>query len=71
MAKIRAIVNGVCFYTNTSAIKNQTTSDFCLQNTALLHMLDRMGTNRGFASTVAVYDSSMRQHKFDVQLSVC
>jgi hypothetical protein len=70
MAKIRAIVNGVSFYTNTSAIKKRSVSDFGMQNDALFYVLDLMGKNQGMATTVRYYDHKMAQHKFDIQLSV-
>ena len=70
MAKIRAIVNGVSFYTNTTVIKDQRVGDNSLVNTALYCMLDRMGKNTGIASTIVLYDGKMKRHSFDVQLSV-
>jgi hypothetical protein len=69
--KIRAIVNGVCFYTTRAAIKKQTVSDFSLQNTAMYFVLDQMGKSYGFASTVSLYDEKMNRHSFDVQLTKC
>ena len=67
--KIRAIVNGVHFYTNTTAIRKQTTGDNSLQNTALFFALDCMGKDIGIARTVVLYDGKMKRHSFDVQLS--
>jgi hypothetical protein len=67
--KIRAIVNGVCFYTTTTAIKRRTVSDFSLQNTALFFALDCMGKDRGIGMPVTLYDGKMNQFKFDIQLT--
>ena len=67
--KIRAIVNGVSFYTTRAAIKKQTSGDFSLQNTAMFFALDKMGKTEGVATTVVLYDSKMKRHSFDVQLS--
>jgi hypothetical protein len=67
--KIRAIVNGVSFYTTRAAIKKQTSGDFSLQNTALFFALDKMGKNIGVGTTVVLYDGKMKRHSFDIQLS--
>lgn len=57
--KIRAIINGVSFYTTKTAIKRRRVGDLTMQN-------DGIGT------TVRYYDNQMGQHKFDIQLSkVC
>ena len=67
--KIRAIVNGVSFYTTRAALKRQTSGDHGLQNTALYFALDKMGKNLGIATTVTLYDSRMARHEYDIQLS--
>ena len=67
--KIRAIVNGVSFYTTRNQIKKQTCSDNSLQNTALFFALDRMGKDSGVGLRVKLYDDRMNQHSFDIQLS--
>lgn len=67
--KLRAIVNGVHFYTNTTAIRKRTVGDNSLQNTALFFALDCMGKDLGIARTVTLYDGKMNRHSFDVQLS--
>jgi len=67
--KIRVIVNGVSFYTTRASIKKRSVGDFSLQNDALAYVLECMGKNDGFATTVRYYDHKMQQHKFDVQLS--
>lgn len=67
--KIRAIVNGVSFYTTSTAIKQRRVGDFSLQNDALSYVLECMGKNEGFGTTVRYYDHKMTQHKFDIQLS--
>jgi hypothetical protein len=68
--KIRAIVNGVSFYTTKAAIKGRRAGDFSLQNDALYYVLDLMGKDQGFGTTVTYYDHKMRRHCFDVQLSI-
>jgi len=70
MAKIRAIVNGVSYYTTSTAIKQRRSSDFGMQNDALFFALERMGKSSGFGTTVRFYDHKMKQHPFEVQLSV-
>lgn len=70
MNKIRAIVNGVTFYTSRAAIKRQTSGDNTLQNCALFHALDFMGKNVGCVKTVRLYDSRMKLHVYDIQLTV-
>ena len=68
--KIRAIVNGVCFYTTTTAIKRRTVSDFSLQNSAMFLVLHYMDKDlRGIGKTLTLYDGKMNQFKFDIQLT--
>jgi hypothetical protein len=66
--KLRAIVNGVSFYTTSTAIKQRRVGDFTLQNDALFYVLDRMGKSAGFATTVRYYINHV-PHNFDIQLS--
>jgi len=70
MAKIRAIVNGVSYYTNTTALRKQSSSCHTMQNAALAFALDCMGKNLGIARTVHLYDGKMKKHSFDIQLCV-
>lgn len=70
MAKIRAIVNGVSYYTTSTAIKQRSSSDFGMQNDALFFALERMGKSNGFGTTVRFYDHKMKQHPFVVQLTL-
>ena len=67
--KIRAIVNGVSFYTTRAAIKKQTSGDHTLQNTALFFALDKMASLSGIGTSVVLYDGKMKRHEFDIQLS--
>ena len=67
--KIRAIVNGVSFYTTKSAIKKQTSGDHALQNTALFFALDKMGKMTDIGTSVVLYDNKMKRHEFNVQLT--
>lgn len=70
MAKIRVIVNGVSYYTTTTALKKQTSSCHTMQNSALFFALDCMGRDLGIARSVVLYDGKMNRHKFDIQLCV-
>ena len=70
MAKIRAIVNGVSFYTNTTAINKQVVGDNSLQNVAVKFALDCMGKDAGIGRSVHLYDHKMTKHTFQIQLSV-
>jgi hypothetical protein len=67
--KLRVIVNGVSFYTTSTAIKQRRVGDFSFQNDALYYALDLMGKNAGIGTTVRYYDHKMKQHAFDIQLS--
>jgi hypothetical protein len=67
--KLRAIVNGVSFYTNTTAIRKRKVSDFGMINDALHYALELKGNNSGIGTTIRYYDHQMKQHKFDIQLS--
>jgi hypothetical protein len=69
--KLRVILNGVSFYTTSTAIKNRRVGDNPLQNDALFYALEQMGKNAGIGTTVRYYDRKMEQQKFDVQLSRC
>jgi hypothetical protein len=66
--RIRAIVNGVCFNTTSTAIKRCTVSDFNDQNTAMEIVYNQMGRSRGFGTTVTVYDNKMKPRRYDIQL---
>jgi hypothetical protein len=68
--KIRAIVNGVSFYTTKAAIKGRRVGDFSLQNDALYYVLECMGKSQGFGTRVRYYDHQMKQHSFDIQLTI-
>ena len=67
--KLRAIVNGVSFYTNITAIKKRKVGDFGMINDALHYALELKGTNSGIGTTVRYYDHQMKQHTFHVQLN--
>jgi hypothetical protein len=67
--KIRAIVNGITFYTTRAALKKQCSGDSLLQNTALFFALDQMGKSVGIVTSVHLYDIKMKRHSFDIQLS--
>ena len=45
--KLRAIINGVSFYTTTTANKQRRVGDFSLQNDALHYALDLMAFRFG------------------------
>jgi hypothetical protein len=67
--KLRAVVNGVSFYTTSTAIKQRRVGDFILQNDALYYALDLMGKHAGIGTTVRYYDHNMKQHTFEIQLT--
>jgi hypothetical protein len=67
--KLRVIVNGVSFYTTSTAIKQRRVGDFSLQNDALAYALVCMGNDLGIGRTVRYYDHKMKQHTFDIQLT--
>ena len=67
--RIRAIVNGVSFYTTRNQLKRHASGDHSLQNTALFFALDRMGKSHGIGTTVVLYDAKMKRHSFVIQLS--
>ena len=66
--RIRAIINGVCFYTTSTAIKRHTVCDFSNQNTAMAQVYDQMGPNKGFATTITLYDNKMKSVRYAIQL---
>lgn len=70
MAKIRAIVNGVHFYTTTTAIKQRRVGDSATLNSALEIMLDMKSKYKSVGSTIAVYDDKMKRYSYDIQLDV-
>lgn len=70
MAKIRAIVNGVSFYTTSTAIKQRRVGDSALLNSALEIMLEMKGKYPSVGRNIAVYDDKMKRHSFDIQLDV-
>jgi len=67
--KLRVIVNGVSFYTNSSRIKNRTVGDDSNLNEALYQLFSNMFNAIGMATTITLYDSKMKKHSFDIQLS--
>ena len=67
--RIRAIVNGVCFYTTSTAIKRHTVCDFNNQNIAMAQVYDQMGPNKGFATTITIYDYKMNPVRYAIQLN--
>ena len=66
---MRAIVNGVHFYASKAAIREQRSGDNSLQNTALFHVLTRMGKDPGHACSVILYDAAGKRCEFAVQLT--
>jgi hypothetical protein len=68
--KIRAIVNGVNFYTTRADIKKKRVGDSMLQNDALFYAHHLMGKCMGIGTTVRYYDHAMVQHTYNIQLSV-
>ena len=68
MSKIRAIVNGVSFYTTDTGIKRGV-GDFSSINTAVQICRNMMGEGFGFGKTFTFYDEKMRKSEISVQLS--
>ncbi len=67
--KIRAIVNGVSFYTTSAAIKRGV-GDSIAVNEALRCVLRMMGEHPGMATVVTIVNPSTKvETRFDVQLS--
>lgn len=68
--KVRAVVNGVSFYTNSSQIKRGV-GDFSDVNLAVEQVYERMLAENvaGLATTIHLYDYKMQKKSFDVQLS--
>ena len=68
---MRAIVNGVSFYTSKKAILEKRAGDNLMLNQALHNALIIMGKDAGIAVTLRGFsDCSFKMHKFDIQLSV-
>jgi hypothetical protein len=65
---MRAIVNGVSFYTTRTAIKRGV-GDSSNVNLALQLVLERMGKDAGLATTIVMYDGRMNRISYDVQLN--
>jgi len=70
--KIRAIINGVSFYTTTAQIRKGI-GDFSSQNIAVRQVYDQMIKERvlGFGTTITLYDYKMQKEKFQIQLTKC
>jgi len=68
--KVRAVVNGVSFYTNSAQIIRGV-GDFSGVNIAVRQVYDRMLAENvaGLATTIHLYDYKMTKQSFDVQLS--
>lgn len=68
--KIRAIVNGISFYTTRAAIKRGV-GDHIAVNQALQRVLAMMGKHAGMGTTVTIVAPYTNvETRFDVQLSV-
>ncbi len=67
--KIRAIVNGISFYTTRAAIKRGV-GDHTAVNESLRCVLEMMGDHAGMATVVTIVNSVTKvETRFDVQLS--
>ena len=68
---MRAIVNGVSFYTTKTAILEKRAGDNLMLNQALYNALIIMGKDAGVAVTLKGFtEGSFEMQKFDIQLSV-
>lgn len=66
--KYRVIVNGVSFYSTTSAIKRGV-GDSIAVNAAVRLTAEEMGKSLGLGKTFVFYDGKMNKSTFDVQIS--
>ena len=72
---MRAIVNGISFYTTKTAILEKRAGDDLMLNQALHNALIIMGKHAGIATTIKGYggydlEGSFEMRNFDIQLSV-
>ena len=67
---IRVIVNGISFYTTKSRIKSRTVGSDTNLNEALALVFGDMFNAVGIGTTMHVYDSKMRKHTYDIQITV-
>ena len=68
--KIRAIVNGISFYTTRAAIKRGV-GDHIAVNEALQRVLAMMGKDAGLGTTVTIVNPVTKaETQFGVQLSI-
>ena len=67
---IRVIVNGISFYTTKSRIKSRTVGSDTNLNEALALVYGDMFNAVGIGTTMHVYDSKMRKHTYDIQITV-
>ena len=68
--KIRAIINGVSVYTNSSQIKKGI-GDFSSQNIAVSQVYDRLIKEKvlGISTTIHLYNHKMNKETFQIQLT--
>lgn len=68
--KIRALINGVSVYTNSSQIKRGI-GDFSAQNIAVQQVFDRLVKENhiGISTTIHLYNSKMNKETYQIQLT--
>ncbi len=67
---VRVIVNGVSFYTTKSRIVNRTIGSDSNLNCAVAQLYSDLFNAVGIASTITLYDSKMKKHTYDIQITV-
>ena len=67
---IRVIVNGVSFYTTKARIKNRTVGDNSNINEAIYQLYSNLFNAVGIGSTISLYDSKMKKHTYDIQITL-
>ncbi len=65
--KINVIVNGVSFYTTSTAIKRGVGNNSNL-NVAIQQVFADLFNAVGISTTIRLYDHQMKQHTYDIQL---
>jgi hypothetical protein len=65
--KINVIVNGVSFYTTSTAIKRGVGNNSNI-NVAIQQVFADMFNAVGISTTIRLYDHQMKQHTYDIQL---
>ena len=65
--KMMVIVNGISFYTTSTAIKRGVGNNSNI-NVAIQQVFADLFNAVGISTTIRLYDHQMKQHKYDIQL---